>query len=75
MKNHQVGAELLYANRQMDGRSDGYKDIHHEADARFTQLQQPSNVPFHRVWSQVLHVGSSGNTPDAPPIGNFISLS
>jgi len=75
MKNHQAGAELFYANRQTDGRSDGHKDINDEADGRFTQLLQPSNVQFHNVWPLVLHVGSSGNTTNAPPLGNFISLS
>lgn len=51
MKNFQVEAELLYANRQMDGRSNGHKNIHDEAGGRFTQLLQPPNVQFQHVWS------------------------
>jgi len=75
MTNHPDGAELFCANRQRDGRYNGHKDIHDEADGRFTQLLHPSNIQFYHVWPLVLHVGSSGNTTNAPPIGNFISLS
>lgn len=50
MKSRLVGAEFLHANRQMDGQSEGHKDIHDEADGRFKQLLQPSNVQFHHVW-------------------------
>jgi hypothetical protein len=51
MKNRQVGAKFLHSNRQKDRRSKGHTDIHDEADGRFKQLLQPSNVQFNHVWS------------------------
>jgi hypothetical protein len=71
-ENPSSGSRVLI--RKKDNRTDRRTYMTKQTVA-LRNLLQPSTVRFHHVWSYVLHVGSSDNTKDAPPIGNFISRS